>query len=1090
MGYILVIQKHLQNTIAKVQCKQQCSMLKYVIVTYSSYEDAEILPNLSNTAKALDSCNNPSNSSVYISHSHLTDADSGAEDSGRPNPKMFTRCGNKTVTTIAHRPALLRPLYEDENIIEEVPGNEISNVNPVYYMPHRPVIKLNISSTNIRPVFDASASCFNGVSLNDCLYSGPSLNPDLIEVLVRFRWWPIAITADIKKAFLQINVRKEDKDVHRFLLPKEDGTRRHMRFNRVPFGNTASPFLLNATIKTHLAKYPQSKVVQELKTDMYTDNWLSGADSVQDAHDKFCDALSILADCSIDLKKLVSNCMSIISTSKDGVYHIHDGDESSSVLGLRWCNVQDAFSFDCRKPDDSVEVAHTKRSILSIIAKMFDPLGLISPFIMYGKSLFQEVWKLKLDWDEELPLELKVKFQKWIHSSQSLNAFHVDRSYFPGMLWGDLKDNIELHGFGDASERGYGACVYLRVPVDNSSFKVSLVMSKSRVAPIKALTLACLELMGALVVKEIKEFASPECWQHCPSEENPAAIITCGVLADKLIHNSQWLYGPPMLSSVLCHDKEDVKQGLDLEVPCTTSVPICLSVQVTHSPLIDLEKFSDLEKALRVTAYVLRFMDNCKGRKVQGPLTAEEIELASLKLIYNIQHEAFANKIRLLSSNKTLPLSSKLRKLDPFIDDKGLLRIKGRLEFSELDYDIKHPFKIPKGKYAKLLIKFQHKYLKHAGVDSVISFIRTQFWIISVRKLAKTIIKECLICRWLDSRPCSQPVAPLPKERLTTARPFSVMGLDYAGPLFCADFPDKKFYVLLFTCGVVKAIHLELTESLSSYDCMLAIRKFVARRGLPNVIFSDNARTFMAAKSEVVAMYGHLAPKWKFIVPRSPWWRGWWERLIRSVKLALSKTLGLNYISVRELETVLVEIEECINVSEDPDPLHYLTPSHFILGCDPHSKPSVEIVSCNVNAKDLNERAIVQNCTINVSITREPCKPHAYFTPSRCDHCLFSMRSVSFTLYQEYPIIVIHVINSLILTLTLNFCLTYLQIRKPARPQLSEPNLNFKAITLIHSQAYILLYYHHRSSLLPSEAYSEGIIHRNLARCTQPLTAD
>ncbi|XP_042892829.1 uncharacterized protein LOC122266927 [Penaeus japonicus] len=222
-------------------------------------------------------------------------------------------------------------------------------------MPHHPVIKLNSSSTKIRPVFDASASCFNGVSLNDCLHSGPSLNPDLVEVLVRFRRWPIAITADIKKAFLQINVLQEDKDVHRFLLPKEDGTIRHMRFNRVPFGNTSSPFLLNATLKTHLAKYPQSKVVQELKTDMYTDNWLS-KDSVKDAHDKFCDARSILADCSMDLTKLVSNCMSITSKSKDGVYLIHDGDESSSVLGLRWCNVQDTFSFDCRKPDDSVDL--------------------------------------------------------------------------------------------------------------------------------------------------------------------------------------------------------------------------------------------------------------------------------------------------------------------------------------------------------------------------------------------------------------------------------------------------------------------------------------------------------------------------------------------------------------------------------------------------------------------------------------------------------------------------------------------------------------------------------------------------------------
>ncbi|XP_064082979.1 uncharacterized protein LOC135198993 [Macrobrachium nipponense] len=177
----------------------------------------------------------------------------------------------------------------------------------------------------------------------------------------------------------------------------------------------------------------------------------------------------------------------------------------------------------------------------------------------------------------------------------------------------------------------------------------------------------------------------------------------------------------------------------------------------------------------------------------------------------------------------------------------------------------------------------------------------------------------------------------------------------------------RKFYVLLFTCGVVRALHLELTESLSLSDCLLAIRRFVARRGLPSVIYSDNAKTFVAAKYEVQRMYSHLAPKWNFIASRAPWWGGWWERLIRSVKLALRKTLNLNYVSKSELETILVEIESIINsrpltyASDEPDSIHYLTPSHFILGRAPHCKSLINVEPCKVTSRDLNEREVVRN---------------------------------------------------------------------------------------------------------------------------------
>ena len=153
---------------------------------------------------------------------------------------------------------------EREGVIEEVPPSELVSPFPTYYMPHRPVVKEESLTTKIRPVFDASAAGYNGVSLNDCLEIGPCLTPNLAEILIRFRRWKVALTGDVTKAFLQVKVRREDRDVHRFLLKDMESTR-IMRFTRVPFGNRSSPFLLNATIQSHLAKFPPSRVIEELQ---------------------------------------------------------------------------------------------------------------------------------------------------------------------------------------------------------------------------------------------------------------------------------------------------------------------------------------------------------------------------------------------------------------------------------------------------------------------------------------------------------------------------------------------------------------------------------------------------------------------------------------------------------------------------------------------------------------------------------------------------------------------------------------------------------------------------------------------------------
>lgn len=260
------------------------------------------------------------------------------------------------------------------------------------------------------------------------------------------------------------------------------------------------------------------------------------------------------------------------------------------------------------------------------------------------------------------------------------------------------------------------------------------------------------------------------------------------------------------------------------------------------------------------------------------------------------------------------------------------------MQESVLPYQEKHPIILPKGHLTKLLVEYQHRVLKHAGVNTVVSSLRNEYWIIGLRRLVKTVKRECVSCQRVDSRACNQPVAPLPDLRVTQAPPFSVTGMDYAGPLFCCDHPGKKLYILLFTCAVIRAVHLELTDSLSLADFLLAFRRFVARRGLPSTLYTDNAKTFQGAATYLLKVYGPTSPKWKFIVPRSPWWGGWWERLVRSVKSALKKSVGGCCLSRCETETTLLEIEACINsrpltfVSDEFDCSRALTPSHFLIG--------------------------------------------------------------------------------------------------------------------------------------------------------------
>ena len=226
---------------------------------------------------------------------------------------------------------------EDTGVIEEVPTDQLSGEGPTFYLPHRPVIREASSSTKVRPVFDASAKGPNNVSLNDCLEVGPNLIPSLVDILVRFRRWPVAVVADIKKAFLQISVRTEDQGVLRFLW-EQDGIIRGMRIVRIPFGCCSSPFILNVVIQHHLDKFESTRVIEELQENLYVDDWLTGAEDELEAKAMIKEASQVMNQASMFLTKWESNKSVVVDKAESSDF--------VKVLGIVWRAKEDDFSFE------------------------------------------------------------------------------------------------------------------------------------------------------------------------------------------------------------------------------------------------------------------------------------------------------------------------------------------------------------------------------------------------------------------------------------------------------------------------------------------------------------------------------------------------------------------------------------------------------------------------------------------------------------------------------------------------------------------------------------------------------------------------
>ena len=261
-----------------------------------------------------------------------------------------------------------------------------------------------------------------------------------------------------------------------------------------------------------------------------------------------------------------------------------------------------------------------------------------------------------------------------------------------------------------------------------------------------------------------------------------------------------------------------------------------------------------------------------------------------------------------------------------------------------------------------------HESVLHSRVDFTINRVSSHFRTIRSRQIVKKVIKPCVLCKWFQGHTLkSRPIADLRSYRVCSEHPFDTTGIDCVGPLLVKDvYTDglrmNKSYILLFTCATIRCVHLKLTPDMSTptyYYLILAFRGFLARKGFPETFISDNFKSF---KSVILKKFlRNNKIDWKFILDRSPWWGGFYERLVKVVKDSLHKVVKNARLNYDELITVLIEIEAMINsrpltyLSEE-DNTEAITPFHLLHGRNTVAAREINLILRNVSTGDLTNR--------------------------------------------------------------------------------------------------------------------------------------
>lgn len=477
----------------------------------------------------------------------------------------------------------------------------IGNVNslnlhqePHYYIPHHAVLKASSSTTKLRVVFDASRPSSNGLSLNEQMLPGPRLQDDLADIVMRWRKHRIVFTADVERMYRQILIDEPDSHFQRIVWRTNANSPMQIyQLKTVTYGTTSAPYLAVKAMQT-LAEMEQERfpIGAEIALhDFYVDDVLTGFDDINAALQGQDQLRHLMTSGGFELKKWASNSNELLNHLPPDFCECQlplelNLDQHIKTLGIYWNPVSDQFNF--KVAFNTSQTIPSKRQFLSDAARLYDPLGWLAPSVILVKMMFQQLWQMSLEWDTIIPSPLAEQWSELRNSFSQLQDLKIDR-----WINTTTSSTIEIHGFSDASNHAYAAAIYVRTISQNGDISVRLLCAKTKVSPLKTISLPRLELCGAVLlsrlmlrvqtamhfqsitsfcwtdstivlawikgspsrwtvfvanrVAEIQRHFPIRHWGHVMSNDNPADCATRGVAPAELNSHDLWWSGPSWL---------------------------------------------------------------------------------------------------------------------------------------------------------------------------------------------------------------------------------------------------------------------------------------------------------------------------------------------------------------------------------------------------------------------------------------------------------------------------------------------------------------------------------------------------------------
>lgn len=893
----------------------------------------------------------------------------------------------------------IRKLSTEE--IAQYPG-------PVHYLSHHVILRPDKPSTPCRLVISP-------LLLNEFLLKGPDLLNSIISVLIKWREQRYAVIGDISKMFNQVWVDPvRDANIQRILW-RDMKTKRPDVYVClvVMFGIKPAPALANTaldlTAENNKSLFPDACRV--IKDSRYMDDICDSRRTVEEIQSVTGEIDKVLSKGHFKIKEWLSNINVFPSESSPDTKCQIESESTGKVLGLMWDRSSDDISVAIKKPKQFTSAegsdgngwvippAFTLRLILGVLNSIYDVFGILAAFTVRAKVAMQKLWKENYGWDDPISQFHYNFWYKWFRElEQASSLVKIPRCMTPD----DSVGPPSLCVFADASIHAFGAIAFCRYEVTDGTFVCRFITAKSKVAPLKSkLEIPKLELNAAVLaarlvntilsesrlkfeviyifidsmivlswiqngrraylpfvscrVNELLMITDPGDWLYCCTELNVADDITRGLKIHEIV-DSRYVKAPVFLSSPRSHwpvmiGRETVTDTIVINKEVRKERVLIVMDQAKDSPLEGMGKFSSLTRAVRMTATLLRAVNNFKslsptysGRDVlvkliQTPLSVDETEKAEQTLVKHAQ--------RFLPKNyETLP---EYRNLSLFVEDQ-VVKVGGRVDKSEVSYSRKHPDLLPHSHWlSKLLVLHVHNF-GHTGVAATAAKVRAKYWIMGVERIAKSVKYKCVFCRELDSKTERPMMADLPSDRIVPTPPFLNTCLDLFGPLTLKVSRNKttKSYGVIFTCMTTRAVYIDLADSYSTSSFLLVLRRFMDIRGQPNVIHCDNGSQLIGADHElkkVVQGWDHKTLQefchsrkttWKFTTPKQPAVCA--EALIKTTKRTLRLSVADRSLYFNEMQTVLFEAANLVNsrpigrIPNDPNDGKFISPNDLLLG--------------------------------------------------------------------------------------------------------------------------------------------------------------